>query len=640
MKKLYMTLAAYSIVVLNAFSQSQRTVLIEEFTNASCGPCAAQNPTFNTLLAANTAKVIPLKYQWDYPGYDPMNAQNPTEVDTRIQYYNESGVPTAFVDGKAITDDCGYYSGAPACLSQAEINTAYAVVSPFDMSVTHSFSADYDSVFITANITCTQATSGTLVAHLAITEKTITFTSAPGSNGEKVFYNVMRKMLPSTNGTSMAASWSVSQTQTITIGAPIPLYIYDLNQLEVVGFIQNNTGKKVLQAAMSSQISLPASTEDAGISSILTSSVPYNQCIDSIKPNVSLRNYSSNTLTSAVIQSYIDGNLVASYNWSGTLAPSSTASVTLPAIYSLSQGSHNFTVNVTLPNGGNDWKMQNNYKERKFIILPNSTVLAPVTEDFTNATFPPNNWTIDNPTSGTRTWERSTTNGGAAKEPFYNIASGEKDDMILEKVNLTTSTDDRAVMRFKRAYRQYDGTSADRLQIFVSTNCGASWSGALYSKSGSTLATGAATTSNFTPSAGEWTADSVLLTSYLNQTDVLIKLVGTSDYGNNLYIDDINILTYSTAVGIDEKTQKNSVEIYPNPFSTITNLEINLFKSDKVKVEIFNMVGQVVKSIQMGELNAGEHIVKIDAADLDAGVYFVNVSGIEEKITKKITITK
>lgn len=73
--------------------------LHEEFTQASCGPCASQNPAFNAVLAANTAKATSLKYQTSWPGVDPMNAQNPTDVQTRVNYYSVNGVPDAIMDG-------------------------------------------------------------------------------------------------------------------------------------------------------------------------------------------------------------------------------------------------------------------------------------------------------------------------------------------------------------------------------------------------------------------------------------------------------------------------------------------------------------------------------------------------------------
>ncbi|MBP6870867.1 MAG: hypothetical protein KBC43_02560 [Bacteroidales bacterium] len=50
MKTIYLTLFAFSFLVFSVHSQSQRMVLIEEATNASCGPCASQNPAFDNLL--------------------------------------------------------------------------------------------------------------------------------------------------------------------------------------------------------------------------------------------------------------------------------------------------------------------------------------------------------------------------------------------------------------------------------------------------------------------------------------------------------------------------------------------------------------------------------------------------------------
>jgi hypothetical protein len=44
------------------FGQTQRLVLIEEATNASCGPCASQNPAFDALLNQNRDKLTAIKY--------------------------------------------------------------------------------------------------------------------------------------------------------------------------------------------------------------------------------------------------------------------------------------------------------------------------------------------------------------------------------------------------------------------------------------------------------------------------------------------------------------------------------------------------------------------------------------------------
>jgi hypothetical protein len=84
-------------------------------------PCASQNPTTNALINANPTKVVALKYQVNWPGVDPMNAQTQTWVGPRVSYYGVTGVPATKVDGTG------------SSITQAVIDNRYAVPSPFSM---------------------------------------------------------------------------------------------------------------------------------------------------------------------------------------------------------------------------------------------------------------------------------------------------------------------------------------------------------------------------------------------------------------------------------------------------------------------------------------------------------------------------
>ncbi len=149
MKKLTLAVALM-LIGGTAFAQATRLVLFEEFTQASCGPCASQNPAFNTLLQSNTTKAISIKYQTSWPGVDPMNAANPTDVATRVSYYSVNGVPWTAMDGVAPTGSA--YSGAPANVTQSMIDTRYAVSSPLAVSVYHQLNATYDSIQIVVSV--------------------------------------------------------------------------------------------------------------------------------------------------------------------------------------------------------------------------------------------------------------------------------------------------------------------------------------------------------------------------------------------------------------------------------------------------------------------------------------------------------
>lgn len=252
MKKLYIIIAS-GLIGFTANAQSQRMVLVEEFTQASCGPCAAANPALNTLLSNNvlTAKAVSIKYQTSWPGVDPMNAQYPSAVAARVSYYSCQSVPYVIQDGVAVTG--ANYTGYPGNLTQTKINNEYAVPSPFTVNVSHYLDSDQDSIFITATVTASQAytAGGYLRCHIVLVEKHIDFASAPGSNGETDFYMVARRMYPSQTGTSMPMSWTAGDDSTVNIKAALPSYIYDINQLAVVCFVQDNTTKAVMQAGYS-----------------------------------------------------------------------------------------------------------------------------------------------------------------------------------------------------------------------------------------------------------------------------------------------------------------------------------------------------------------------------------------------------
>ena len=243
MKKI--TLLVLGMVNMITFAQTQRTVLLEEFTQASCSQCAAANPTFNKFVANNASKLVSIKYQTSWPGADPMNAQNKGEVATRVTYYNIVSTPLVSNNGKT--------AEAPAVVTQAKVDAEYNTSSPFKLDIVQQVDTLIDSILITCTITATQdfTTKGPLYLRLALVEKTITFSKAPGTNGEKEFYSVMRKMIPSAAGTSLAVSWTKDHSETIVYKTVIPSYIYDKNEISIVGFLQTDNNKAVLQAAES-----------------------------------------------------------------------------------------------------------------------------------------------------------------------------------------------------------------------------------------------------------------------------------------------------------------------------------------------------------------------------------------------------
>lgn len=107
---------------------------------------------------------------------------------------------------------------------------------------------------------------------------------------------------------------------------------------------------------------------DAGISAI--NAPEGNLCTDTYTPEVTLRNFGSNTLTSAVITYQVSGSAAQTYNWSGSLTTGQTTIITLPNITSAS-GSYSFTASTSAPNGGTDQNMSNDESTSNYSIIPN-----------------------------------------------------------------------------------------------------------------------------------------------------------------------------------------------------------------------------------------------------------------------------
>ncbi|GAB4177155.1 MAG: hypothetical protein Kow00108_12650 [Calditrichia bacterium] len=223
-----------------AFGQNPKIVLLEEATNASCPPCAANNPKLQKFYSDNIGNVISVRYHAWWPGSDPMYSANTTENRARIQYYGINGVPTYVMDGSV--------KGTPSSpdLMESQMLERLNETPPFDVKVQTSVVEDtlYCTVVVKA---VGPGTDGTFMLRNAIVERYVEYSSPPGSNGEKEFECVFRKFLNDATGETIT---NLAQGDSVVFE-----YQYTLNStwskpmLMVVSWIQNDITKEVLQAA-------------------------------------------------------------------------------------------------------------------------------------------------------------------------------------------------------------------------------------------------------------------------------------------------------------------------------------------------------------------------------------------------------
>lgn len=295
----------------------------------------------------------------------------------------------------------------------------------------------------------------------------------------------------------------------------------------------------------------PNNMNDAGINEILSPQGVI--CNNSIIPEVVLRNFGNDPLTSVTINYQTSGG-VQTFAWTGNLANNQTEVVVLPAI-AIASGNVTLDVYTSNPNGVTDDTPINDDEATQLNVYTN-TVSLPFEETFENDVFASGEWSRVNPDNSI-TWELYTVAGitpgnTAAKMDFFNYEEqSRRDGLISPKISLSGYTS--AEMNFDHSYRRYNQTAADSLVIYVSTDCGVTYERVFQQAEDGTgsFATQTTNTNEFTPAiSDDWCFDggigatcfTVNLDDYIGE-EIFIKFesFNAGAIGNNLYIDNINI---------------------------------------------------------------------------------------------------
>jgi hypothetical protein len=430
------------------------------------------------------------------------------------------------------------------------------------------------------------------------------------------------------------------------------MYMFTANQVSRMEAVVNTSPWNVL-ATSNGCTPVVANALDAKLLNVISPSNGMTSCTNSVTPRIVISNNGSTTLTSATINYKMDSGTTQTYAWSGSLASSASATVNLNNYTGLSAAAHTFSVWITAPNGGADQNNTNNSATSTFTVAnaPAGAVI-PFTEGFEGTAFPPSGWVIQkkNTVSATNTWMRLANTTGLvagstaiAKMDNYSGStdiSGQVDALRSPAISFVGASSSLK-LKFDVAHRFYSTTDIDSLNIYVSTNCEGSWT-RIYTKGGAQLATVAgAFTSAYNPGANtEWRRDSVSLSAFTGQPSVYVKFESRSGWGNNVFIDNINIS--QAPVGLhDLELNLPVLEVFPNPTSGIISLSLSNVNNDKQTViNVLNAFGQVVATpIKITGSTYG--LQTVDLSHLANGVYFFNVQTEGSKsVSKKVVINK
>jgi hypothetical protein len=105
----------------------------------------------------------------------------------------------------------------------------------------------------------------------------------------------------------------------------------------------------------------------------------------------------------------------------------------------------------------------------------------------------------------------------------------------------------------------------------------------------------------------------------------------------------IGEVTYhNLSLFVDTKTPEKALHfgIVPNPSSTSAYVQLELEQAADTQIQLFDINGSLVRSMQMGTLSAGAQQIQVRTADLPNGAYFVRVQSAQQMGTAKLIVLK
>lgn len=345
MKRFTVFLASLMMLVsLKTNAQNERMLILESFTNTGCGPCAMYNPGMDALIANNRDKVVAIKYHVNWPSSaDPMYLHNTSDNGSRVSYYGVNSVPHVVVDGNR-------FSGNSGNITQSIIDQLSVIESPLELRLFWELNEAQDAITVHVMGRASTDIEGSLKLYVGVIEKEIHFNSAPGPNGEKDFYDVMKKLLPSSSGqslNSLEANGYFAYTFTWKLAN-----IYNMDQLDAIAWVQNSNTKEVYQACKSNLSPDPFYANEAAVSDI--TNVKKMNCSGLAEPTVLLTNYGSNAMTSAELEVQVNGESLKTISWTGNMPTFGSEAIELGEVSFPVEEENTLAVRIKGVNGTQD----------------------------------------------------------------------------------------------------------------------------------------------------------------------------------------------------------------------------------------------------------------------------------------------
>lgn len=326
-----------------------------------------------------------------------------------------------------------------------------------------------------------------------------------------------------------------------------------------------------------------------------------------------------------------DINNASSWSWSFPGGTPSTSSDANPKVVYSNPGTYSVSLTASTSAGSNS-VTETNFIEVKHGANPLFTTTW--IQSFENSAFPINMTAVD---QGDNNPFQLFTNAGSHQNQSLILPSernhlGELDEIISPAIDVSNGNDLNLFFDFAFAARDNDNT--DQLEVYVSRDCGETWTRRRF-YNGGRLRTVNNTTSNFVPNGpGDWSTETINFNAYIGPDPILIKFVFENGGGNNFYIDNIRF-GEGQDVSLGELSAVD-MALYPNPTEGLVNVKLSDLNDRDLQLAIYDLSGKQV-FVQELEAQGPSLDLKLDLA-LKPGLYIVDLKGENTQLQEKLRV--
>lgn len=329
----------------------------------------------------------------------------------------------------------------------------------------------------------------------------------------------------------------------------------------------------------------------------------------------------------------VSSNTITGWQWSFPGGTPSSSNLQNPTVTYATPGNYAVTLVATDANGNGTGT------KTAYIEITNSQA-TPMTEDFVGA-FPPLHWSVVDAGQDNVVWKQNLAVGGYGNSTESAYFDNFNNDVNIKRDELRTANYDLSAiltpkLTFDVAYARYGGGNFDSLIVLLSTDCGDNFI-ELYSKGGTVLATSPDDQNEFIPAANQWRTDTIDLSAYIGQTRVMFAFQNRGHYGNNIYLDNVNITGISTLGVQENKPDEVLIAVYPNPVKDNLQVAVSTVKNETYSIIVTDLLGKkVIRKNVNG--SPGKNAYTIDVSQLQKGFYMVTVSNGKQSSSHKILV--